>query len=414
MIRQLVALTRKEFQLLGQDRPALALLFLMPAFFIVVMSFALANVFEAGTEERPIAIAVAVEDGGALGRRVVDELRAAPGIDVVVAGEDGPLDRARAESLVRDRIVAVGLVLPSGLSEPGEAPARATLIADPATPLQVVGPLRGAVEGVLRSLVLLDRVPDELRGALQTWADERGERAPPETLLDSLEGALDERLAGIDPTSVVDVGIESPAGVVVPTRPSATQQSVPAYTIFGVFFITLTLATSVVRERDDGILPRLLTTPVPRPVLLVGKLIPYFLVNLVQIALMFLVGKLLFDHALGNAVALGIVSLALAGTATGLGLLIAAFGRTEAQVGALAVSSTITLSALGGLMVPSYVMPGPMQAMARATPHAWALDAYHDVMLRGGGTAEVLAEVGVLAGFSAVFFSLAALRFRFR
>lgn len=414
MIRQLATLTRKEFQLLGRDRPALALLFLMPAFFIVVMSFALANVFEAGSEDRPFRVAFVNEGGGALGDRVEAELAGARGIELVTSWEGRVVDRALAERLVRERTVPAGVILPASPPERGEVPAQALLVADPATPLQVVAPLRGSVAGVVRSLVLMDRVPGQLREALNRWAEDRGERPLSEETLSSLEERLRQRLAQLDPSSIVDVPIVHPAGLTTPRRPSATQQSVPAYTIFGVFFITLTLATSVVRERDDGILPRLLVTPVSRPVLLAGKLLPYFLVNLVQIALMFLVGVALFDHPLGSVPALVLVSVALAATSTGLGLLIAAFGRTEAQVGALAVSSTITLSALGGLMVPSYVMPGPMQSMARMTPHAWALDAYHDVMLRGGGSGEVLGEVAVLASFSVVFFAIAALRFRFR
>lgn len=415
MTRQIAALALKEFQILGQDRPALALLFLMPAFFIVVMSFALANVFEAGTEKRPLALVVVDEDGGALARRVTRELGAAGGVRVVTEHDGIPLTRTRAEELVRDRVFPMALVLPAGLSdETRSGPPVVPLFVDPATSQQVVAPVRGAVEGVLRSVVLLDTVPQELRAALESWAAERGDGPVPESLLTSLDEKLSGRLEGIDPRAVVEVPVLFPRGIEPPRHPSATQQSVPAYTIFGVFFITLTLATSFVRERDDGTMTRLLVAPVSRPTLLLGKLLPYFLVNLVQIAIMFLVGKLLFDHPLGDPLALTVVSLTLAATATGLGALIAAFARTEAQVGALAVSASITLAALGGLMVPSYVMPGPMRVIALATPQAWALEGYHDVMLRGATLGDVLLEVGVLAAFALAFFAIAGLRFRSR
>lgn len=415
MIRHVIALTFKEFQVLGQDRPALALLFLMPAFFIVVMSFALANVFEAGTEQNPLELVVVDEDGRALAQRVMQQLGAAGGVRVVTEIDGVPVNRRRAEQLVRDRVFPMALVLPAGLSDevrPG--PPVVPLLVDPATNQQLVAPLRNAVEGILRSIVLLETLPQELRAALETWATERGDGPIPERVLTSLDEKLSERLTRIDPRGVVEVPVVFPPGVSPPSRPSATQQSVPAYTIFGVFFITLTLATNFVRERDDGTMTRLLVAPVSRFALLLGKLLPYFLVNLVQIGLMFLVGKLLFDHPLGDAPALVVVSLALAATATGLGALIATFARTEAQVGALAVSSSITLAALGGLMVPSYVMPGPMQKMAMATPQAWALEGYHDVMLRGATLGGVLVEVGVLAAFAVVFFLVAGIRFRFR
>ncbi|MBM4269748.1 MAG: hypothetical protein FJ144_24625 [Deltaproteobacteria bacterium] len=414
MLRPILALVLKEFQVLGQDRPALALLFLMPAFFIVVMSLALGNVFEAGTVERPLELVVVDEDGGPLALRVKRELGDADGIRVITELDGIPVSRTAAEALIRDRVVPLALILPSGLSNAGGSTAPVVpLLVDPAANQQLVAPLRGAVEGVLQSLVLLERLPGEIRASLESWAAERDEGPVPEKVLDSLGKRLSERLDDVDPRTMVDVPLRFPTGMEPPRRPTATQQAVPAYTIFGVFFITLTLATSFVRERDDGTLTRLLLSPVSRSALLLGKLFPYYLVNLVQIALMFLVGKTLFDHPLGDPLALIAVSLALAAAATGLGALIATFARTEAQVGALAVSSSITLAALGGLMVPSYVMPGPMQTIALAIPQSWALEGYHDVMLRGGMLADVLLEVSVLAGFASLFLAAAGLRFRF-
>ena len=144
-----------------------------------------------------------------------------------------------------------------------------------------------------------------------------------------------------------------------------------------------------------------------------GKLLPYYLVNLIQIGLMFAVGVFLFDLQLGNLPALILVSLALSASANGLGLLVAALGRTEAQVNGLSVLLAITLSALGGMMVPSFLMPGFMETLSQFTPHAWALAGYHDVIIRGLGLRDVMDEAGALFGFSALFFLLALWRFRF-
>jgi linearmycin/streptolysin S transport system permease protein len=58
-------------------------------------------------------------------------------------------------------------------------------------------------------------------------------------------------------------------------------------------------------------------------------------------------------------------------------------------------------------------MPPVMRALAQATPHAWALAGYQDVLVRGLGLGAVLPELGVLLGFAAVFFAAALLRFRF-
>jgi ABC-2 type transport system permease protein len=417
VIRRIHALVVKELQVLWQDRPALALLFVMPAFFIVVMSFALDSVFEAGTERHPLVVLTANDDDGPVAARVLLELRRAPGIELVTTWEGAPLNAARAEELVGARRFPIALVLPAGLSRQAagsEGPAVVSLIVDPATSRALVAPVRGAVEGVLRGAVLVERMPRELRAALERWAAEQLDGPPPGDMLDGLERTVAERLRSVDAQAFAAVSIEHPRDTAMRQRPTATQQSVPAYTIFGVFFIALTLATSFVRERADGTMTRLRISPLSGPALLFGKLLPYYLVNLAQIAAMFAVGVMLFGVELGDPVGLLAVSLALAAASTGLGLLIATFGHTEAQVGALAVSSSITLAALGGMMVPAFVMPGAMQRLALCTPHSWALAGYHDVMLRGAGLGAVMPSVLALLGFAAAFFIVAALRFRFR
>jgi ABC-2 type transport system permease protein len=188
---------------------------------------------------------------------------------------------------------------------------------------------------------------------------------------------------------------------------------VPAYTIFGVFFIVLTLASSFLQEKKDGTFQRILAAPLSKTGLLIGKLLPYYLVNLVQIGLMFAVGVIVFRMKLGNFPALLIVSIALAAAANGLGLLVAALGKTEAQVNGLSVLLAIALSALGGMMVPTFIMPDLMKTLSLFTPHAWALAGFHDVIIRGLGVKQILPEVSVLLGFASFFFVLALWRFRF-
>ncbi|MDH5506254.1 MAG: ABC transporter permease, partial [Anaerolineae bacterium] len=148
--------------------------------------------------------------------------------------------------------------------------------------------------------------------------------------------------------------------------------------------------------------------------LLVGKLLPFYMVNLVQVASMFLVGVLVFDMNLGHApMALVAVTLATAAAATGLGLLVAALGKTPEQIGGISTMLALTLAAIGGMMVPTFVMPEFMQQLSKISPHNWALAGYQDVIVRGLGMNAVMLEVGVLAGFAAVFFGFAVWRFRF-
>lgn len=200
--------------------------------------------------------------------------------------------------------------------------------------------------------------------------------------------------------------------------PNAVQHNVPAWTLFGVFFIAQQLAGSILEEKKLGTFRRLLVAPVSRAGVLLGKLVPYLLLNLAQVAVMFAVGVVVLPLfgaprlAVGNPLALAAISLAASLSATGLGLLIAALARTTEQIGGLGTLLVVTMAALGGVMVPSAVMPDAMRTLGLLTPHAWALGAYQAVLVRGAGLTAVLPAIGALLGFALVFSSIAVWRFR--
>jgi ABC-2 type transport system permease protein len=281
--------------------------------------------------------------------------------------------------------------------------------------MQLLSSLKGTIQGVIERHALLSRLPHLIREGLNRI----GEKGNPEMafVIDDLKPHLERILSNLSAESLdretLPLGIVPLRAFESERRPNSTEQNVPGYTIFGVFFIVLTLASSFLQEKNDGTFQRILTAPLSKTALIIGKLLPYYLVNLIQIGLMFTVGVVFFDLRLGNMPALILVSLALSAAANGLGLMVAAIGRTEAQVNALSVLLAITLSALGGMMVPAFVMPGFMKTLSQFTPHAWALAGYHDVIIRGLGVRDVLGEAGVLFGFSALFFLLALWRFRF-
>lgn len=423
MIQQIIAVTLKEFNVLWHDREALALLFIMPVFFILLMSVALEGVFETGTSAKPLNIIVINDDSGVEAQKVIDSLGKVEGIVLVHEWEGEPLTLQKATDGIERR--AFGLVLHfrhhmseyiktghAGTDplEPGLA-----LIVDPTLNYHLLSSLKGTIQAAVERQALVYSLPLLIGNS----AAAKGKGNPLEmvTSQDAFQSRNNEVLANFS-AEVLD---RPPISIPIITlregnnnnHPTATEQNVPGYTIFGVFFIVLTLASSFIQEKNDGTFQRILTAPLSKTALLVGKLLPYYLVNLIQIALMFTIGVLFFSLELGNITALLMVSLALAAAANGLGLLVAAIGKTEAQINGLAVLLAIILSALGGMMVPTFVMPAFMQTLAQFTPHAWALAGYHDVIIRGLGIREVLGETAVLFGFAGLFFLVALWRFRF-
>lgn len=410
MSRQIAAIALKEFSILIKDLEALALLFAMPVFFILVMSFALEGVFEAGTADRPIEILVVNQDAGRMAGVITKDIASVEGLKITGKIDGAPLTRDLAERLVKERSWPAALLFKPGFSESVARYATSveadiphvSLIMDPATNRQLLAPVQAAVTAMVERRVMTARQVHQIQKRFSEFGKDLSEYLNAEEDPDGGRHAPG-----------VSLEILAPEGAKAVARPSATEQNVPAYTVFGVFFIVLPLAAGFMREKHEGTFQRILAAPISRATLLVGKLLPYYLLNLLQIGLMFTVGVVLFHIRIVQLPALILVSLALAACANGLGLMVAALGRTEAQIGALGVFFAVVLSALGGMMVPTFVMPEVMETLSRFTPHAWALSGYHDVMLRGLGPADVVKETVVLLAFAGFFFLMALWRFRF-
>jgi len=423
MLRQIIAITLKELKVVWLDREALALLFAMPMFFILVMSLALQGVFEAGTKGRPVEVLVINPNGGPLAEQAIADLKGVEGLALIETADGVSLSAEKAEALIRRGNYPLALSFGPGFSErilqargmPESEKGTVTLISDPATNLQLLASVKGVIRSTIERRVLSATLPQRMRKAVENSVSEfpSGLSLSNQNMEKQFEKILEDTTQGSPDDSRVVFVSASPKGFSEGRRPTATEQNVPAYTIFGVFFIVLTLASSFLREKQDGTFQRILTAPLSKTALLIGKLLPYYVVNLIQIGLMFGVGVVLFGMKPGHVPALVLVSMALAAAANGLGLLVAALGKSEAQVNSLSVLLSITLAALGGMMVPAFIMPGFMKTLSLFTPHAWALAGYHDVIIRGLGLREVLPETGVLLGFAALFFAGALWRFRF-
>jgi ABC-2 type transport system permease protein len=418
MLNQILALAWKDLKIFFKDPGAVALIFLQPFMFIVVMSYALGGLFEPGGGQ--IQLLAVNQDRGPHAAAILRQLDEMDAFQVETTWEGQPLTRGMAEKLIVEGKQNLALVFPPDFSEVLEqdpaAPERRTtkilVIVDPATSSQFVEPILGTLQGLIERRTYTVMIPRRLdylfeRLAPQTPVEQR------ETFKAQAQEAMSGGLLG-GREPVVTVERTTPAGMQVEKNPDTFQQNVPGYTIYGIFWIVSLLAGSVLEEKREGTFRRLLVAPMNRAVMLAGKLLPYYIINLIQLVIMLGASSLLFGVSLGHSPAgLVAVSLVAAAAATGLGVLVSALTRTEAQVGGLTVLLLLTMSALGGCFVPRFIMPDWLKTMGLITPHAWALDAYQDLLVRGYGLREVLPKVGALAAFAAAFFGIGVWRFRF-
>jgi ABC-2 type transport system permease protein len=188
------------------------------------------------------------------------------------------------------------------------------------------------------------------------------------------------------------------------------QLLVPSYLVMFAFFLVLTVGWLFVAERRQGTMKRLAAAPLARWQILAGKLLPCLVLSLFQGFFILAAGRLVFAMSWGAA-PLWLIPLVAATSlaAMGLAMLVAALAKTETQVAIYGTLLVLVLAGLSGcLMGDRAMMPEQMQELSRITPHAWALDAYRELLTAPEPNLRIVAMAcGVLAGFGVGFLGLA-------
>jgi ABC-2 type transport system permease protein len=189
---------------------------------------------------------------------------------------------------------------------------------------------------------------------------------------------------------------------------------VPSYTVLFVFFLINIMGRSFLGERDTGTLRRLRIAPITPWSILIGKTLPFLILSLIQTTILLVFGRLLLGMSWGpQPLWLVPVVLCTSLAATALGLMFSTIARTESQVSSLGNLVLLVSAGISGCLVPRAWMPPFSQKLSLLTPHAWALDAYSELLTRTAPqTAIVLNSCGMLMVFAAVFFSIGLWKFR--
>lgn len=417
----LFATIGKELTLLIRDRAGLLVLFLMPAVLVIVVSLVQANILKA-TGETDVRLLLVDRDGGGLGAAIADGLadsgmtverpsasRMPSDGEIPDALTDGDFQfsilipdgtTAAMETRLGQRIArSLGEASPSAEADPEAAPIR--LYVDPT----LQGTFRSAVAAALTAM--LRSAEKEMMASAMSDAVE----ATADRIISGITGSDEPVFPRIDPgwgrIDLATVELRQTGRGGFDELPSAVQQNVPAWALFGMFFIVVPLGGSIIRERDEGTLRRLMTLPVPYAVLLAGKVVAYLLVCFCQFGIILCIGRwllpLLGTSALEIGTAYGAivaVTAASALAAAGYGIMLGTLARTYEQASMIGAVSVVIAAALGGVMVPVYVMPEIMREISRFSPLGWGLDALTDLFVRSGDLSAVYPRIGYLLAFA--------------
>jgi len=191
--------------------------------------------------------------------------------------------------------------------------------------------------------------------------------------------------------------------------PNASQHNVPAWTVFAMFFVVISLGGSVVREKINGSFIRLKTLPTNYLVALISKQISYLFVTCIQAAVVFSIGIWLFP-SMGlpkldlpaDITGVVIVTLICGWCAVSYAIMIGVFAKTQEQANGIGAVSIVLMAAVGGLLVPSFAMPESFQFVMKMSPLHWCLEAYYGLFLEGGKLKDVVLNIIPLLGITLV------------
>lgn len=175
-----------------------------------------------------------------------------------------------------------------------------------------------------------------------------------------------------------------------------------------LLFSAVTSGGSLLEERENATLDRLLCSRLTMDQLLLGKWCYLSLMGFMQTLLMFAVGAACFGLDLvGHWDGFLIMTVVTSGSAAGFALMLAAVCRSRAQLGWVSTVVILAMSALGGSMVPRYLMSEQIRRIGGLTFNAWALDGYNKVFWRELPVGDLALEVAVLSGCALLFMIIA-------
>lgn len=389
----------KDTRVLLRDKVGISLMFVMPIILVVVVTSIQNSTFQLVSKNR-LQILIDNKDTGKNSAQMVKAI----GDIGMFKVTEMPKGQTNISDAMHNTDAMLGIVIPSNFSQ--RVADKAKNVSDKAmTSFGLGDSTKKASEAkdvdpltLYYNPVLQESMRLSVKGALQSALQMVESRETLRTLYFSInEKPLPEKLENEmlnNRTPINDVPVSKDG---TKTTPNATQHNVPAWTIFAMFFVIMSLGGVVVKEKRSGSYIRLKTLPTSYHITLISKQIVYLVVTIIQAAVIFSIGMFLFPYiglpALNppsDLFALILTTLICGWCAVSYSICVGVYADTQEQSNGFAAVSIVILACVGGLMVPSFAMQGMYKTAASLSPMHWCLEAYYTLFLEGGKLKDIL------------------------
>jgi ABC-2 type transport system permease protein len=365
-----LAIAWKELIQLRRDRATLAMMVALPVMQLLLFGYAI------NTDVRNIPSVVYDQDHSAESRDFVSRLKVTGFYDFIGAVDSyDEMNRAMRSGRAR-----VAVVIPAQFSE--------AILGGTTASLQLV------VDG---------SDPQTVASATNTAASLAASRS-----MEIVVGRLSKSAVGV---GVTPLQLE-------PVTWYNPELRTAVFVVPGLVGVILTMtmimltSMAIARERERGTLEQLIVSPIRRIELVAGKIVPYVAIGYVQMSLILLVGRLVFDvPLLGSFGLLYLLASVFIAANLALGLFFSTIAKTQQQAMQMSFFFMLPNILLSGFMFPFEAMPKPARMLSQALPLTHFMRIVRGITLKGANFADVSHELVWLAGLLAILITLAALRF---
>ncbi len=356
-------LLKKEFTLIFRDLHALLVLFVMPVIFILIMSLALKNSYS-NSVDTPLKVAISSSKNNKSIKTMIESLNKSNFFEtkyLEIENKKETLYKQEYDFIIeiqRDYIERIKL---------NDDNFKVSIYSKPDISLQKIELLKNLISNASTKIILEDLM--------------LAQKIDTKNVLDFEAKIQNNYIYKKDNFEI---------------EPTSVQQSVPAWLVFSMFFILIPISNTFINEKNFGTIDRIRSINVSLFPILLGKIVPYYFINQIQVVFMILVGiylvPLLGGDSLeikGNIALIFLVSSALSFASISFALLIANISRTTEEATTIGGVSNIILAAIGGIMVPKFVMPKFMQDFSDYSPMSWGLESFLEVFVRGGSFSDI-------------------------
>lgn len=383
----------KELLLLISDKVGLLLMYLMPILLVFIITLVQDSTFRLVNENK-LELLIINSDEGSLGDTLVNRLKSSGSF--MIEEVDFTSEKDIQKQLL-DGNELIAIQIPKSFSASLESKANNVSVRmlsefDLADNSALNDPTESSPIKMFYDPVLQESFRYSVLSSIQTYINVLENRLMVEQLyhemgFDEVPAEMESEMINNRQT-IEQISANTGEHEIIP---NSTQHNVPAWSIFAMFFMVISLGGNIVKERSSGSFIRLQTIPSSFSLVLISKMFVYAFVALTQLAIIFGLGKFVFP-SLGlpalalpsNLSGLILVSFLSAFAAISFAMLVGTYAKTHDQANGFGAITIIILAAIGGIWVPSFVMPSYLQTIGKISPLHWCLEGYYTLFLKGG------------------------------